>query len=191
MGFSDGMSIIELAGVAKRAGGPLWRRVVWGVILAAGVVYSQGVAVLLGGGMAWLALVLFAGIMAGVVGMVVSGKRHRRSGAEIFSITPDGFGRREVRGRSEQTDFVLWGEGTPVFKIERIGSVWSRIKLGVRAEGGGQRALLNAGFRCSSEDLDVLGALIARQLRGEGMDDLESVPGYRYSVFDLDERARV
>ena len=77
-----------------------------------------------------------------------------------------------------------------MIKLDRVSRVWARVKIGVRGSDGKQNLLLDAGFRCPAEDLEVLHALISRQIRNESLDDLESIPGYERSVFiasDLDD----
>ena len=190
MGFGAGACVIEFAGVARRSGGPRWRRIVWILLAIVSILFFQVIGLLIINEQHWVALVGFAAIVAGVVGMAVSGKQQKKTGVEIFSITSDGIGRREFRGHEENTEFIRWDGGRPVIKLDRVSRVWARVKIGVRGSDGKQNLLLDAGFRCPAEDLEVLHALISRQIRNESLDDLESIPGYERSVFiasDLDD----
>lgn len=187
MGFGAGACVIEFAGVARRSGGPLWRRVVWIVLAIVSMIFFQVLGLLIINEQHWVAIVGFAAIISGVVGMAMSGKQQKKTGVEIFSITPDGFGRRECRGPEEHTEFVRWDEGHPVIKIDRVSRVWARIKIGVRVGGQKQRYILDAGFRCPAEDLGVLHALISKQIRKESLEERESIPGYERSVFIASE----
>ncbi len=187
--FGDGACVIEFAGVARRAGGPKWRRVVWIVLAIVSIIYFQLIGLIIFS-YPWVALVGFAAIVSGVVGMAVSGKQQKKTGVEVFSVTPDGIGRREFRGHEENTEFIRWDGGHPVIKLDRVSRVWARIKIGVRGSDGKQQLLLDAGFRCPAEDLEVLHALISKQICNESLDDRESIPGYDRSVFiasDLDD----
>ena len=180
--FTDGVSVVELTGVARKGGGPKWRRVVWAVLMVVAVIYSQILGLVFIAN-PWLSLVMLLSLFAGVVGMGATA-RQRKSGIEIFSITASGLGRRMINEGHEACEFVGWGAGVPVVRLERVGRVWAKIVLGIRDEHGKQQTVLRAGFRCPAADLGVLEQLIVMVISGEDMEARKELPGYGVSIFN-------
>ena len=179
--FNSGLTMLQIAGVAKRGPGPAWRKPVWVVLFIGTFLWFQSAALLWIVGMFWISLLLFVSLVAGLTAMGVSAKQGS-VGSEYFAITRSGFGRIPVGGKARITEFVRWGEGTPAVRIQRVGKYWAKIQLVRKSPDAKPEMLLDAGFRCPAEDLLVVEQLIVRLISGEGLDDRDSIPGYDTSV---------
>lgn len=182
-GFDDGYSVIEFSGVARRDSQPVWRRGVWILLAAGAFLLAQIVGILIIKGMVWVALLVLAAIIAGTMGMALTA-RQKSTGSERFSITPNGMGRAVIGQRDDACRFIAFDAPPPTAQIERIGQYWARIKLQRIQPNDKPQILLDAGFRCPSEDLLVLEQLIERQLNGQGLGDPTEIPGFVHSVLD-------
>lgn len=147
---------MTLVGIPRRgsATSPA-RRVAWGLVLAAGVVWVQclGFAFLeptafLAVGAAWL---------AGLIALFLTGKRER-SPTQPIIFTAGGFG----LASDEQTDagstLIPWDQVSG-FELKRVGAAWYRLRLGRAAapnpEGVAGRvvsARFDAGVQIRAED---------------------------------------
>tara|TARA_R110002096_G_scaffold344921_2_gene537989 strand:- start:263125 stop:263640 length:516 start_codon:yes stop_codon:yes gene_type:complete len=74
MEFYDQFSGLQIAGVAKKSGGPAWRRAVWIVIAIISFLYFNVIGVLIFT-LPWMALVIFLAIVAGVLAMIIESQQ--------------------------------------------------------------------------------------------------------------------
>ncbi len=180
--FSDGLSIIQLNGVAKHGPGPKWRRGVWVMLAIVTFLVAQLSGILYMVGLAWLGLLLLLAIVVSFVAMALTAKQ-RKSGVEIFSITPGGIARNPRTGGVSPGEYTAWGDATPQVLVERVGKFWAKIELARRLPDGKQEVILEAGFRCPAADIPVLEQLIVMQISGRGLSERASIPGYERSIF--------
>lgn len=140
---------LVLHGVPRRAGGPLWRRVVW-VLLgvgAFGISQGFGVAFMIPGGLVIMGVTL-ATIIAGATAMLLTGGARERSGAARFVFTEDGLTVKALSGESSDALRYTWDEIRGA-RIQRISDVWFRLRL-TRGEDGFGGVVFDAGVRCPS-----------------------------------------
>lgn len=173
LGYEDERTVLQISGVAKNEGGPLWRKLVWGVLITLALIYTQllGVFVFT---YPWVALVIFAILLAGVVAMVMTGT-HRSRGSETFGFTPAGFARWTIGADPSTRVFTDWGGVQRAVVVKRISPVWARAKVVSFDEAGKRFTQLETGFRCPQEDLAVVERLLTRLIRGESVGKVDGL----------------
>lgn len=184
LGFDAGLSGVMLAGVARKQGGPLWRKFVWTGIGVLAFLFTQVIAVILFS-MPWLSLVIFLVIVASTLGMALTGKRNT-SGSEHFVFTRHGFSRWFFGSDNAVREFVVWSEGDTRVFVKRISRVWATIKI-VMIDSQGKRAvLLDSGFRCRGEELMLIEQMLSTLTRGESLGDPHSFDGFTGSSLEYE-----
>lgn len=160
--YFDPSNMLVIHGVAKVQETVAWRRWAWIILIILGAFYSQAVVFFILQSPI-VGVLLFAVLIAGVVGMVTSGSSAKQ-GSERFVFTPAGISRTPA-----------WTEGTPQFQpwgpetrvdLKRVGAVWYRLRLTDYASGKPVR-ILDAGVRCRDEDRSCVAATLDRFVRGE------------------------
>ncbi len=164
-------NMLVVHGVAKVQETVTWRRWAWIALIVLGAVYSQTVVLFIFSSPI-VGLLLFAMLLAGVAGMVVSGSSAKQ-GSERFVFTPAGISRTPA-----------WTEGTPQFQpwgaetradLRRVGAVWYRLRL-TDYGSGKPVTLLDAGVRCRDDDRQWVASTLDRFVRGEPNPVVEGLP---------------
>ncbi len=182
-GFDDGISGLMIAGVARKQGGPVWRKFVWTCIGVVAFLFMQSLGIILFS-MPWLSLVIFLAIVASALGMVLTGKRNT-SGSEHFVFTRAGFSRWFFGSEHAVREFVLWVDGDARVFLTRISRVWATLKIVTIDQQGKRVVLLDTGFRCQAEELPLIKDILNRLLNGDSLDDPASLDGFSGSSLDF------
>ena len=173
LGYEDERTVLQISGVAKNSGGPVWRKIVWGVLIALAVVYSQLLGLIVFR-YPWLALVIFGSLLTGTIAMVMTGSQRSR-GSETFGFTPAGFARWTVGADPSTRVFTDWAGVQRVLILKRVGPVWARAKIVCFDEAGKRSVQIETGFRCPQEDLPVVEDLLTRLIKGESIGEAEGI----------------
>lgn len=180
---------LVLAGVPNSMkSGSAWRRGAWAVLIVLLVVHSQSwmFSIRLGW---WVPLAVLAMIVAGVVGLLVTGPRER-GGTERFVITPAGITRVATKlqagASSVDSIFIPWGKADAVH-LKRVSPFWKRLRVGTVSGSTIAGIQFDAGIRCPDKDVDLVvgtiqGHLNSRRCAGcgnplEGLDVQGICPG--------------
>jgi len=183
VGFDDGASVLVLGGIAKKMGGPVWRKVVWVLIGILAFVYSQLLGILILS-VPWIGLLVFVMLVLSTLAMAMTGKQKKR-GSEIFAFTRSGFSRWTVGSKPSSRDFVAWEGVHPAAIAKRVSGVWASVKVVSFDEQGKRIIPIECGFRCKEEDIawvqDILGLMVSGERvvvdSGEPQENKEVLPG--------------
>lgn len=185
LGYEDARTVLQISGVAKNSGGPVWRKLVWGVLITLAVLYSQLLGLIVFS-YPWLALIIFATLLAGTIAMVMTGSQRSR-GSETFGFTPAGFARWTVGADPSTRVFTDWAGVQRAVLIKRVGPVWARAKVVCFDESGKRTVQLETGFRCPQEDLGIVELLLTQLVSGQSIGDVDQIEGIERSVLLRDE----
>ena len=170
MEFYDRFSGLQIAGVAKKSGGPAWRRAVWIVIAIISFLYFNVIGVLIFT-LPWMALVIFLAIVAGVLAMIFSSPNKKGAGSEYFTFVRSGFSRWPTGTENAAREFRAWDGVKPGVMVKPVSRVWASMKLVHFDERGKREVLLSGGFRCRTEQIPVVEQAIGMMMRGESIAD--------------------
>ncbi len=163
---------LAIACVPKRSPGPVWRRVVWTVIILGFLLMTQGWFVVVAIS-PWLLLGVFLVLTASTITMLRTGTPSKRS-TEVVVFTTHGFG-RSAWGTKGTDEFHAW-EGEYRAKGSVVSAFWQRLKIlrrpttpaaGAPPAPPDARPIFEAGLRCDQSKLDILTACIDAYARGE------------------------
>ena len=174
MEFYDRFSGIQIAGVAKKSGGPAWRRAVWIVIAIISFLYFNVIGVLIFT-LPWMALVIFLAIVAGVNAMIFTSPNKKGAGSEYFIFVQNGFSRWPTGTKNAVREFRAWDGVNPCVFVKPVSRVWGSIKIVQFDERGKREVVLSGGFRCRTEQLPLVEQSIEMLMRGESICDDEGL----------------
>ena len=170
MEFFDRYSGLQIAGVAKKSGGPAWRRAVWIVLAVVAFLYGNLLPFLFISS-AIIALVILAALIAGVVGMALTSPSKKGAGSEYFTFVRTGFSRWPTGTESAAREFRAWDGVKPGVMVKPVSRVWASMKIVHFDERGKREVLLSGGFRCRTELIPVVEQAIGMLMRGESIAD--------------------
>jgi hypothetical protein len=180
---------LVLAGVPNSMkAGSAWRRAAWAVLIVLLGVHSQSWILTFRLGW-WVPLVILAMLVAGVVGLLMTGPRER-GGTERFVITAAGITRVATKlqagASSIDSIFIPWGKADGVH-LKRVSPFWKRLRVGTVSGRTITEIRFDAGIRCPDKDVDLVvgtiqGHLNSRRCAGcgnplEGLDGQGVCPG--------------
>jgi len=104
------------------------RRVLWGVVIAVGAVWSNLVGFLL---IFEPAMLLLTGVLwiGGAIALLATGKKRERSATQPIIFTSGGFGLASDEHTDAGAVFSSW-ENVNGFNLKRLGPNWYRLQLG-------------------------------------------------------------
>lgn len=172
--ITAGRSTLHIMGVAKGMPGPLWRKAVWIGIGTFGFFYSQVWVLALNGGFEWFAAIGFVMLIVSILAMLFTSKQ-RKSGAEHFAFTEEGFSRWTVGSDVTTRTFTPWAGIKQGASVKRVSSVWASVKL-IAVEDDGQHIKpLQAGFRCLQSDIPMVQRVFDAFFEHESIDSIEGL----------------
>lgn len=159
---------LVLCGVPRRTVTSPYRRIAWGVVVAAAIVFSQTFPLLILHVNWWTALAALVAIVGAGVILLATGPRERH-GAERFIIAPSGIARVPFAaapgGARPEGSWTPWGDADAV-ELRRVSPYWKKLRIG-RRDGDGRLAavIFEAGVRCPDASAAEVAATIEGSLR--------------------------
>lgn len=182
LGFDTGVSVLLIAGVSKHDGGPRWRTAVWIVIAIVAFLYGNLLGVLLIS-LPLVALMIFVGLVASVIGMALTNKQKKR-GTEMFALVPSGLSRWTVGSDPSTRLFIPWHGVNPAVKVRRVSNVWGSMKIVDFDRDGKRIVMLEGGFRCPAVDIELIDMIMNQLVRGESISDIRDDDRFERSVLN-------
>lgn len=185
LSFEEGLSVLVLAGVARTASGPAWRKASWVGLGVLAFVTIQGAGLLFFFA-PWIGLLLFVALVIGVVAMILT-TRQKKGGTEYFVFTHQGLSRWTLGSDPTTRAFVAWSGDQRRATIKRVSSVWASIRIVCRQEDGRPRPVLIGGFRCREEDIELIEGVLNAMLLGEPIGDVEGLSASSWYESQVDQ----
>lgn len=162
-GWEFDAKCLSICGLAARAAGPLWRRVVWGVTLVGFVLFAYTWPLFLM--MGWVVLVVVAAGFAGTMVYMLSTSRRERRGTERFLFSRSGIARASTStsddGMQEEAAVIAWQRPVKI-ELKPVGPFWANLTIWFYEAEAQPTEAFRAGVRCPRERLDeVRGTLEA------------------------------
>lgn len=152
---------LSICGLAARAAGPLWRRVVWGVTLVGFVLFAYTWPLFLM--MGWVVLVVVAAGFAGTMVFMLSTSRRERRGTERFLFSRSGIARASTStsddGMQEEAAVIPWQRPVRI-ELKPVGPYWANLTIWFYWEQMQPTVAFRAGVRCPRERLDEVRATL-------------------------------